>query len=118
MMSFMDFLSLQVLDQVLVARGGTEIDILQEGKWINGRFDRNIRIDQPTHGVGQAHAHVLGRKGDQLGVVNFDGSSSHGTKMRLDKKDADALRNAGVAVRSDNIVEWIVLTDQPEILFG
>ena len=39
---------------------------MPEGKWISGRFDRNIRIDHPTHGVWQTHAHVLGRRDEVL----------------------------------------------------
>ena len=117
-MPFREYANLPLLDSVIVTTGGVEFKQLQEGKWINGRFDRNIRIDQPTHGVGQTHAHVLGRKGEQLGVVNFDGSASHGTKMRLHKHDADALRKAGANISNDNIVEWIELSDQPVMLFG
>lgn len=115
---FREFAKLPVLDMVIMTADGLEFEQLQEGKWINGRFDRNIRIDQPTHGVGQTHAHILGRKGEQLGVVNFDGTASHGTKMRLHKRDADALRKAGANVERNNIVEWIALSEQPVMLFG
>ena len=59
--------------------------LLREGKYIAGRFPTNIRIDVPTHlhGRGPTHAHVFGRRRDQLGVVNFDGSASHGSKFTL-----------------------------------
>lgn len=115
---FRVFAKLPVLDSIIMTVGGVEFEELQERKWINGRFDRNIRIDQAAHGVGQTHAHVLGRKGEQLGVVNFDGSASHGTKMRLHKRDADALRKAGASIKKGNIVEWVALPEQPAMLFG
>ncbi len=39
-----------VLDEVYVlGADGTEGEKLFEGKWIDGRFSRNIRIDQLTH---------------------------------------------------------------------
>jgi len=91
-MRFAKFNNLEVLDEVILSGEGESVEVLREGKWVRGRFDRNVRIDQPTHGVGQAHAHVYGRKGDLLGTVNLDGTSRHGTKMRLSNQDADALR--------------------------
>ena len=92
-------------------QGNAEVyECLAEGKWIDGRFKNNIRIDQPTHGVGQKHAHVYGRThDDKLGVINFDGTGSHGTRMRLHKKDFKSLRSHGVNVRRDRIVEWQVV---------
>lgn len=106
------------LDEILKTPDGSTVERLEEGKWIRGRFDKNIRIDQPTYGAGQSHAHILGRKGNELGVVNLDGSASHGTKMTLSVKDADALIAAGFTIRADRIVEWIILGEWPEILFG
>lgn len=116
-MLFSEFKTLPVLQDILVTEdGATRFDQLNEGKWISGRFDRNIRIDQPTHGVGQVHAHVLGRKKDEIGVVNFDGSSSHGTKCRLADADANALRARGFQISVGNVVEWVVLAEQDFIL--
>ncbi|MER2266102.1 hypothetical protein [Methylobacterium oxalidis] len=115
-MRFNEFASLEVLKGVIVQTGATSFERLDEGKWIKGRFDRSIRIDQPTHGVGQVHAHVYGRKGDELGVVNFDGSGSHGSKVRLSDEDAEALRGRGFAIKAGNIVEWLVLAEQPRLL--
>lgn len=118
-MGFKEFNQLPVLETVLIYEGEPVVRVLSEGKWIRGRFDSNIRIDQPTHGVGQTHAHVLGRKGEEIGVVNFDGSSSHGTKCRLSDKDADALRAQGFQIKPDNIVEWLALPEQPrQLLLG
>ncbi len=86
---------------------GAEFQMLQEGKIVSGRYKGNIRIDQPKHGVGQTHAHVYGRRGNEIGVINLDGSSSHGSKMKLHKKDILALKGHGFDVPADGIVEWI-----------
>jgi hypothetical protein len=118
MIRFIQFLnkngesSFPTLDEVIITEDGNSVHVLREGKWVPGRFQSNIRIDQPTHGAGQTHAHVLGRKGVEIGVVNVDGSASHGTKCRLHGADADALRARGFDIRSDNIVEWAALSDQ------
>lgn len=117
-MRFKEFASLPTLDQILVSEDPQQTTFvrLDEGQWVNGRFEKGIRIDQATHGVGQKHAHVYGRKGDEVGVVNVDGSASHGTKCVLHAKDADALRARGFTIKPGNIVEWIVLPEQPKIL--
>ncbi|MGY3138356.1 hypothetical protein ACVWZM_009038 [Bradyrhizobium sp. USDA 4501] len=117
-MRFSEFANLPVLTEILVSADNAGFERLDEGKWVNGRFDKNIRIDQPTHGVGQTHAHVYGRKGNEIGVVNLDGSSSHGTQCRLSDADAAALRQRGFTIKAGNIVEWIVLSTQPQLLFG
>lgn len=108
-MRFKEFSNLPVLDAVFVTSDGSGGETLHEGKWIAARFNCNIRIDQPTHGVGQTHAHVLGRKGEEIGVVNIDGTGSHGTKCRLSQQDADALRAKGFEIKPGNIVEWLSL---------
>lgn len=106
------------LDEIAVTPNGSDVQILREGKWISGRFDNNIRIDQPTYEAGQVHAHVLGRKGNELGIVNLDGTPSHGTKMRLHDADAEALKVRGFTIPPNGIVEWIVLPQTPTILFS
>ena len=112
------------LDEILLADSPTSPGgiwaLNEERKWVKGRFDRNIGIDQPSHlhGDGQMHAHVLGRRGNELGVVNLDGTASHGTKVRLHSKDADALRARGFTVRADNIVEWLTLGAMPNMILG
>lgn len=108
---------LETLDEILVSKDNKTFERFDEGKWVNGRFDNNIRIDQPTHGAGQPHAHIYGRKGNEIGVVNWDGSASHGTRCRLNALDADALRARGYKINTGNIVEWLVLSVQPDILF-
>lgn len=110
-----------IIEDVIVTHDGSTFRRLDEGKWVSGRFERNIRIDQPTHmaGDGQVHAHILGRKGDQLVVVNIDGTGSHGTKGILHPKDADALRGHHFDIRDDRIVEWWILPDAGlELLLG
>ena len=105
--------NLPVLDEVILTEDDSTSSLLKEGNIIRGgRFGRNIRIDQPKHGAGQTHAHVMGRKDNQIVVVNIDGSGSHGTKGKLHPKDADALRARGFRIRSDNVVEWVVYKDQ------
>jgi hypothetical protein len=112
------------LDQVMLADSPISPNGVQtlneERKWVSGRFDRNIGIDQPSHlhGDGQTHAHVLGRSRNELGVVNFDGSASHNSKFRLHPRDADALRARGFKVRADNIVEWVRLGAMPCVIYG
>jgi hypothetical protein len=93
---------------LLADHGDGTYQRLDEGKWIDGRFPKGIRLDQPTHarGVGFVHGHVYGRKGQELVVVNFDGSGSHGSKGRLHPDDAEALRAHGFKIRNDRIVEW------------
>lgn len=99
-----------------------QFELLEEGKLVSGRFPRNIRLDQPTHlqGDGQLHAHVFARKGKELGVVNLDGSGSHGSKFKLHDKDADTLRGFGFVIPADNLVEWTLWEqeDARELLFG
>lgn len=111
----------QISDILLLSNNRNNLELLREGKWISGRFEDNIRIDQPTHfqGLqGMPHAAVYGRKGDQKVVVNMDGTASHGTKGRLHKDDADELRRRGFKIRDDNIVEWVLIPDQPRVLLG
>lgn len=110
-----------LIDDVTVTKDGSTFQRLDEGRFLSGRFDRNIRIDQPTHvaGNGKVHAHVLGRKGNQIVVVNIDGTGSHGSKGILHSKDAEALRAQGFTIRDDRIVEWTVLPDVGlELLLG
>jgi hypothetical protein len=111
-----------ISDIVIVAEDGQSARLLKEGKWIDGRFERNIRIDQPTHfqGLqGQKHASVYGRNGrDELVVVNLDGTASHGKKGRLHPKDADSLTGQGFTIRPDLMVEWLVVDNAPHLLLG
>jgi hypothetical protein len=100
---------------VLADHGDGTYQRLDEGKWIDGRLPKGIRLDQPTYmkGGGQVHGHVYGRKGQEFVVVNFDGTGSHGSKGRLHPDDARALRARGFRIRHDRIVEWL-LVPNPE----
>ena len=104
---------------VVVSGDGGSAEILEDGKWIKGKLDRNIRIDQPTdgHDAGQPHAHVYGRNPRQeLVIVNMDGTASHGKKGRLSPEDAEALKARGWTIRRDRIVEYFVLPGNPQLL--
>jgi len=95
----------------------TELQILEEGKWVDGHIKDGIRLDRATCGVGQDHAHIHDRKGNQIGVINKDGSRSHKTKkMKLTKKDANALRNADYTIPTNNLVEVELHSEMAEIL--
>lgn len=107
---------LPFLDEVFLDTRQTEIKGLLEGRTISGRFPYNIRLDQPNYGAGMYHAHIHGRKGDQLVAVNVDGSGSHGTKGKLHPKDADALRAHRFEIHPSNIVEWFVICSIKQLL--
>lgn len=116
LLGFREFHNLPTIRVIVVVSAGGEGEQLNEGKWERGRFDQNIRIDQPTHGVGQSHAHVFGRKGEECVVVNLDGTVSHRKPGRLHKKDADALRAKGFDIPTNNMVEWVKLESPYQFL--
>jgi len=95
-----------------------DVTKLDEGKLVSGRFKNNIRVDHPTYGAGQTHAHIHCRKGNQVGVLNLDGTKSHGGESyTIHKNDAAALGALGFTVPEDGIVEWIKLDVSPALLF-
>lgn len=94
-----------ITDLVIPKKISSNSKSLDEGRYISGLFQGNIRLDK-AHAAGQDHAHVTGRVGTKEIVVNLDGTSSHGTRGRLSKKDAAALANAGYNIRKDRIVEY------------
>jgi hypothetical protein len=109
---------LTLLDEIFISSDATCYEVLKEGKWVSGRFTKNIRIDQPTYGAGQTHAHILGRRGEELGVINLDGTASHGTKMVITQQDAEALKARGFGIPPCRVVEWIRLINRQEALYG
>jgi len=107
-----------IFDELLIVREIKDSGLLCE-VLISGRFDRNIRIDAGSHlDGGDKHAHVFGRRGEELVVVKVNGSSSHGTKGKLHQKDADVLRAKEFKIRADNIVEWQSIGHFSQILLG
>lgn len=116
MMRFKEFQNLPAIEGLLLSADNENFERLDEGKWVTGRFEDSIRIDHPTYGAGQTHAHVYGRKGDEIGVVNLDGTASHGTKCRLSDDDAAALRDRGFTIKAGNIVEWVFLGKGSQLL--
>lgn len=107
------FDALLVLPSLTVTKG--KILVLKEGKTYTQNLSGKIRIDNPTHGVGQRHAHIYGRKGNEIGVVNIDGSPSHKSRFRLSKGDFEFLQDKGFNLKS-RLVEWIVLEKPNEFL--
>ena len=94
---------------------------LHEGRWVEkGVKKGSVRIDQPTHGIGQTHAHLYARNGDEYGVVNIDGTGSHKTKKnsRIQDDHADVLRGAGFSIGPDNLVEWQPFPEGAWLLLG
>jgi hypothetical protein len=109
---------IEEIDEIFISPDGLKFQQLYEGKWISGKFDKNLRIDRATYGAGQTHAHVLGRKGNEYGVINLDGSASHGSKFQLSKQDAKALSDKGFKIPKNRIVEWIFLAQELELLYS
>lgn len=106
------------LDSLFISENSETVELFEGGNWVSGRFDGNIRIDQPPTSFGMRHAHIYGRKGNLVGVVNVNGTGSHGSKFTLAKKDASALRAKGFKIPNNRVVEWIVIDEVPELLLG
>lgn len=116
---FIRRLGAPTLASIMVSEDDQTFQLLEEGKWYKGRFDKSVRVDNPTHGVGERHAHLYGRKGEKIGVINVSGTGSHGwTHVRVPDDDADLLRGLGFTIPDDNIVEWMALENQPDLLLG
>ncbi len=77
----------EIVEQAIAADLQSALD---EGKrYPLGKRDW-VRIDQPTHGAGQPHAHT------PAGVVNKDGTASHKSgPFRLSKRAHDFLLGKG-----------------------
>ncbi|MGJ8690834.1 MAG: hypothetical protein ACSHXZ_15110 [Gammaproteobacteria bacterium] len=107
------------LDEVFIVQENGDTVRLKEGKWIPTSSKNKMRIDHPTHGVGQTHVHIYGRKGEEIGVVNLDGTSSHGTSMKLSRKDAETLRSHDFTIPINRVIEWLSLEkDGFQLLLG
>lgn len=104
-------------DVFIVQKSDRETDcLLLEGIWLNAAWDQSIRIDQPTHGSGQTHAHIFGRKGNEIGVVNLDGTPSHGSKFRIPNKLVPTLQNRAFTIPADRFVEFVVVGNSKLLL--
>jgi|GEM_PF-2036962 len=119
-MRFKDFAGLPMIEVVAINIDGAPV-ILVEGMWVDGRYDKNIRIDRDTHfsdaGADNRHAHVYGRtnRSDALVAVRLSGQASHGQKGILHKKDAEALLARGFSIPDDHIIEWFELPLDPDV---
>src|SRR3974390_347630 len=109
MPNFVDFHKLPALDQIIVSTDGETVEVLRERTWIGGRFERNLGIDNAMDGFGERQAHVLGRKDDQLVIVDLNGPGGDGTKGRLHDNEAAALRAKGFEVHPGHLVTWQVV---------
>jgi hypothetical protein len=105
-------------DEVVIIESGVPY-YLEEGKWLKGQFDREMRVDRNTHmRTGEKHAHIYDRKGNQLYSLTQNGKPSHNSKpFRLSNQQADALRAAGFDVGPNNMVE-AVLVGGTQLIFG
>ncbi|MDQ0448126.1 hypothetical protein [Methylobacterium aerolatum] len=98
--------------------------VLHEGKWVNGRYEKNIRIDRNSHfasvGADDIHAHVYGRRDrdNALVAVRLNGRMSHNTGGRLHQADADVLRSLGFNIPADNIVETFLVATAPSFILN
>lgn len=104
----------------LIASVGADLVRLDEVKTIVVPKGGHIRIEAPRHGGGgQVHGHIYGRSGNQLLVVNLDGTGSHGTKGVLSRPQAAILKANGFSIRPDRVVEWYwVVFDNRVLLLG
>lgn len=53
MLTFKEFNELTHITDIVISSDGFSGELHEGKNWISGRFDRNIRIDQASHGVGQ-----------------------------------------------------------------
>jgi hypothetical protein len=106
-------------DQVVISEGA-EFRYLEEGKWLKGDFDNEIRVDRNTHmRSGERHAHIYDRKGNQLYALTQQGRPSHGSKtFKLTKSQTDALRSQGFTIPKSRIVEAMLIVTAQMTIYG
>jgi hypothetical protein len=99
-------------DRVIVVKGDTCLQVLEEGKWIKASFDKEIRVDRATHlHSGEMHAHIHDRKGNELYALTQDGKPSHGSKpFKLSKDQASALATQGFSIPKNRVVEAVLIS--------
>jgi hypothetical protein len=109
------------VDRIVVTRDGpSELEILEEGKWLKGSFDDEIRVDRNTHlRSGDKHAHIHDRKGNELYAVTQDGRPSHGSKpFKLSKVQADVLTQQDFNIPKNGIIEAVLVGRGRMLLLG
>lgn len=109
------------VDRVVVSRDGCpDLEVLEEGKWLKGSFENEIRIDRSTHlRSGDMHAHIHDRKGNELYAVTQDGKPSHGSEpFELSRDQADVLAQHGFKIPKSRIIEAILVSRDQVLLLG
>jgi hypothetical protein len=109
------------VDRIVVSRDGSlDLEVLEEGKWLKGSFENEIRVDRNTHlRSGDRHAHIHDRNGNELYAVTQDGKPSHGSKpFKLSKDQADVLAKQGFKVPRNRIVEPVLVGRGQMLLLG
>ena len=108
-------------DRIVVSRDGSlDLEVLEEGKWLKGSFDSEIRVDRNTHlRSGDKHAHIYDRNGKELYAVTQDGKPSHGsTPFKLSKDQTNVLANQGFKIPKSRIIEAVLVGRGQMLLFG
>lgn len=106
-------------DRVLIFQNDTsEVNILEEGKWLKASFQDEIRVDRNTHmRSGDKHAHIHDRKGNELYALTQDGKPSHGsTPFKLSKDQVKALQGQGFNIPDDGMVEALKISIDIRVL--
>ena len=109
------------VDVVVVSSDTSQdIQVLEEGKWVAGHFEREIRIDRNTHlRSNEKQAHFHDRKGNELYAVTQNGKPSHGSKpFKLSSTQADILRGQGFNIPKSRIVEAVLVAKGPKLLLN
>lgn len=74
--------------------------------WYSGRYRLNIRTDSPAEPgeTFDVHAHVHDEEGNELVVVNLDGTARHGVAGTLHPDDARTLRALAYRIPDDRVI--------------
>ena len=107
-------------DRVPIGEGDKSLQILQEGKWVKGSFDNEIRVDCSRYlHSGEKHAQIHDGKGNELYALTQDGKPSHGSKpFKLSKDQASALVAQGFSIPGNRVVEAVLIPSGQLLLLG
>jgi hypothetical protein len=111
----------QPADVVVISQSGNSVYLEEStGKWLNVNFEREIRVDRNTHmRTGEKHAHIHDRQGNEMYALTHDSKPSHGSQpFKLDRKQADALRNQGFTIKPNRVVEAVLIGRNRMIIYG